>query len=112
MKLHIFIAHIILAIMLIFVIPIYAWSAETITVEIKNFKFVPQEITIKSGTTVQWINKEKRGYHNAWFEALGEPEPEYLFPEDTYDKSFTTAGDFHYRCGPHPEITGVVHVTP
>ena len=111
MKLHIFIAHIILAIMLIFVMPIYAWSAETITVEIKSFKFVPQEITIKSGTTVQWINKEKRGYHNAWFEAQGEPEPEYLFPEDTYDRSFTTAGDFPYRCGPHPEMTGVVHVT-
>ena len=102
--------------MLIFVMPLVVWSAETaaqiVIVEIKGFKFVPQEITIKAGTTVQWINKEKRGYHNAWFEALGEPEPEYLFPDETFDKKFSAAGDYPYRCGPHPEMTGIVHVTP
>jgi plastocyanin len=100
-----------LASVLAIMVPLTAWPAETHVVEIKNFKFNPQDITIKSGDTVRWINKEKRGYHNAWFEQLGEPEPDYLFPEDSYDKTFSQAGDFPYRCGPHPEMTGIVHVT-
>jgi len=111
MKLPLFIAHIILGLLLIFVMPLYAWSAETVVVEIKGFKFNPQEVTIKVGDTVQWINKEKRGYHNAWFESMGDPEPEYMFPDDTYDKTFTASGDFPYHCVPHPEMTGIVHVT-
>jgi len=78
---------------------------------IKKFKFIPQEISIKRGDTVHWINQEKRQYHNVWFEALGEEEPDdYLFPDDSYERQFNKAGSFPYRCGPHPEMTGTVHV--
>ncbi|WP_456412123.1 plastocyanin/azurin family copper-binding protein [Thiolapillus sp.] len=79
-------------------------------VEIIKFKFLPQEITIKAGDKVRWINKEKRQYHNVWFEQLGKPEPDYLFPGDSYERVFKEAGSFPYRCGPHPEMTGMVHV--
>lgn len=78
---------------------------------IKDFKFIPQEITLKRGQTLRWENREKRQYHSVWFEALGEEEPEdYLFPEDAYEREFKKAGSFPYRCGPHPEMTGTVHV--
>lgn len=78
---------------------------------IKNFKFIPQEITIQKGQTLRWENQEKRQYHSVWFEALGEQEPEdYLFPEDTYERRFDQAGTFPYRCGPHPEMLGTVTV--
>ena len=80
-------------------------------VTIKDFKFVPQEITIKRGQILRWENREKRQYHSVWFEALGEKEPEdYLFPDDAYEREFKQAGSFPYRCGPHPEMTGTVHV--
>ncbi|MFA9421159.1 MAG: plastocyanin/azurin family copper-binding protein [Gammaproteobacteria bacterium] len=79
---------------------------------IKDFKFVPQEITIKQGQVLRWQNREKRQYHSVWFEAQGEEEPEdYLFPEDSYEREFGQVGSFPYRCGPHPEMTGIVHVT-
>jgi len=78
---------------------------------IKDFKFIPQEITIKPGQTLRWENREKRQYHSVWFEALGEAEPEdYLFPEDSYARSFDRPGVYPYRCGPHPEMTGTVTV--
>jgi plastocyanin len=81
-------------------------------VSIKDFKFIPQHITIKAGQTIVWENREKRQYHSVWFEALGEAEPEdYLFPQDTYERSFSKSGTFPYRCGPHPEMTGTVTVT-
>ena len=80
-------------------------------VYIKDFKFVPQEITIKRGQTLRWENREKRQYHSVWFEAQGEPEPDYFFPEETYEREFSKTGSFPYRCGPHPRMTGTVHVT-
>ncbi len=77
---------------------------------IKDFKFIPQEITIKRGQTINWENQEKRQYHSVWFEALGEEEPDYIFPDESYQHEFKQSGSFPYRCGPHPEMTGTVHV--
>ena len=86
-------------------------GSENPQVIIKAFKFIPQEITIKRGQTIIWENREKRQYHSVWFEASGEEEPDdYLFPEDSYEREFKQAGSFPYRCGPHPKMTGTVHV--
>ena len=86
-------------------------SDSELLVIIKGFKFIPQEITIKRGQKLHWENREKRQYHSVWFEALGEEEPEdYLFSGDTYEREFKQTGSFPYRCGPHPKMTGTVHV--
>ncbi|MEA1889721.1 MAG: cupredoxin domain-containing protein [Pseudomonadota bacterium] len=88
----------------------FADVAEPLVI-IKDFKFIPQEITIKRGQTLRWENREKRQYHSVWFEALGEEEPDdYLFPDDAYEREFKQMGSFPYRCGPHPEMTGTVIV--
>lgn len=79
-------------------------------VEILKFQFIPQEITIKAGTTVRWTNKEKRQYHSVWFEQAGDPEPPYFFPDETFERSFGQPGVYPYRCGPHPKMTGTVVV--
>ena len=89
-----------------------AAGEDAIRVIIKDFKFVPQHVTIKTGQTVIWENREKRQFHSVWFEALGEEEPaDYLFAEDTYERRFDETGTFDYRCGPHPEMTGSITVT-
>ncbi|MDH5571223.1 MAG: plastocyanin/azurin family copper-binding protein [Gammaproteobacteria bacterium] len=85
-------------------------SDAIVVVEIKNFKFSPQQITIKPGTTIHWINREKRQYHSVWFESSGEPEPDYFFPDESFYKTFNQTGTYPYRCGPHPKMTGVVKV--
>lgn len=90
----------------------FAGDDAELLVIIKDYKFIPQHITIKQGQVLVWDNREKRQYHSVWFEALGEEEPEdYLFPEDTYERSFPNPGTYPYRCGPHPEMTGTVTVT-
>ncbi len=88
----------------------YTFASENPQIIIKKFKFVPQEITIKRGQSVNWSNQEKRQYHSVWFEALGEEEPDYIFPDESYQREFKQSGSFPYRCGPHPEMTGTVHV--
>ena len=85
-------------------------GGEPIVVVIKDFKFTPQEVTIRRGETVRWENHEKRQYHSVWFQASGDPEPDYFFPEEFYERSFGQTGNFAYRCGPHPKMTGTVHV--
>ena len=83
---------------------------DTHVIIIKGFKFNPPEITIKRGETIRWENNEKRQYHSVWFEASGEEETDYFFPEESYERSFNKTGTFPYHCGPHNEMKGAVHV--
>ena len=104
------------SLLLVFLLSIFSHSVfaggEDQLVTIKDFKFIPQEITIKRGQVLRWENREKRQYHSVWFEAAGEEEPEdYIFPDESFEREFKQAGSFPYRCGPHPEMTGIVHVT-
>ncbi len=100
--------------LMIFLLVVFAQEVRTdnklTIVVIKGFQFSAQEITIKRGTTVRWENQEQRQYHNVWFEASGEEEPDYLFPDEFYERVFDEVGSFPYRCGPHPKMTGIVHV--
>ncbi|MCP4430363.1 MAG: plastocyanin [Gammaproteobacteria bacterium] len=87
-------------------------DGDEVLVIIKDYEFIPEQVIIIEGQTVRWENQEKRQYHSVWFQALGEDEPEdYLFPDDSYERTFDTSGNFPYRCGPHPEMLGSVIVT-
>ena len=81
-----------------------------IQVDILKYKFIPAEVTINKGDTILWVNQEKRQYHSVWFEQMGDPEPDYFFPRETFSRTFNEAGQFPYRCGPHPEMLGAVTV--
>ena len=87
-----------------------AINASQHDIAIKKFKFTPAEITIVVGDSIRWTNKEKRQYHSVWFEKHGDPEPDYFFPGEFFERTFNNVGDFSYRCGPHPKMTGIVHV--
>ena len=41
-------------------------EGKPVLVIIKDFKFIPQEITIKRGQKIRWENREKRQYHSVW----------------------------------------------
>ena len=81
-----------------------------VEVIIQKFKFIPETVTIKKGQKIRWVNKEKRQYHSVWFKKDGEAESDYLFPDDTLEKSFDKTGEFNYICGPHPEMIGKIIV--
>jgi len=89
----------------------WTYADEAIIVNIKKFKFDPAEITIKAGDTVRWVNIERRQYHSVWFAAEGEPEPDYFWPDETFERHFDKPGRFPYTCEPHQdEMNGVVIV--
>ena len=84
--------------------------AKDVIVEIYKKQFIPSEVTIEAGDTVIWKNIEKRQYHNVWFKGSGEEEPDYFFPDESYQRKFNQLGSFSYECGPHPKMKGVVIV--
>ncbi len=85
-------------------------SGKEVIVDILKKKFIPAQITINKGDTVIWKNIEKRQYHNVWFKGLEAEEPDYFFPDETYQRTFDELGKFPYECGPHPKMKGLVTV--
>lgn len=77
------------------------------TVIIQNFAFSPQEITVKVGTTVTWINRETD--HDVVSDT-GEFKSPVLANGENFTHTFTEAGEYPYICGLHPSMTGKVIV--
>lgn len=90
-----------------------AVAGETVVVEVRDYAYHPQEVTVHPGDTVRWVNKESRQYHSVWFKAEGGPKSEYFWPEESYQRTFEKPGDYPYECEPHGKshnMRGVVHV--
>lgn len=76
-------------------------------VELKDYRFVPEEITVRVGTTVRWVNREKRQFHNIWFRGLDDEGREYFFPDESRSRRFDKPGVYPYVCEPHDESHGM-----
>lgn len=87
-------------------------AAEISEVGIAQMKFEPQQVKVKPGTTVKWINNEKRTSHSILFDQGELPESERFFPGESWQRTFEKPGVYTYRCGPHPDMTGTVEVAP
>ncbi len=80
-----------------------------------KYTFCPVELTVKPGTTVRWVNVDKRTSHSVLLKDGSEPESDRLFPEETVDLTFLTPGPQDYLCGPHWEtqnMIGMITVEP
>jgi plastocyanin len=77
-------------------------------VEIDQFAFVPQRITVKAGTTVTWINKDDAPHTIASSNKLFKSKA--LDTGGKFSFTFTTPGTYAYFCSVHPHMTGTVVV--
>jgi len=82
-----------------------------VEVRIESYKFDPPELKVKAGTTVKWVNNEKRASHSVIWLGPGGFESERMFPGESYQRKFDQPGTYPYSCGPHPEMKGLVVVT-
>lgn len=84
--------------------------ADTIEVTIAEYKYAPAELKIKAGTTVKWVNNEKRVSHSILFTGPDGFESERFFPGEAWERTFDKPGRYPYSCGPHPEMKGLIEV--
>ncbi len=89
-----------------------AAAAEAVEVLIQDYKYAPAALTVKVGTTVKWVNNEKRTTHSILFTGPGGFESERIFPGESWQRTFDKPGAYAYTCGPHPEMKGKIDVTP
>jgi plastocyanin len=78
-------------------------------IEIKDFHFTPQTLTVKSGETITWINRDEEPHTVVSVEKQFKKSP----PLDT-DQEFTITaaapGTYTYFCSVHPKMTGTIVV--
>lgn len=78
-----------------------------------KYNFCPANVTVKVGTTVRWVNVDRRTSHSVWLKEAQIEESERFFPEEQWEYTFLTPGKYPYLCGPHwkdEEMIGYVEV--
>ena len=77
-------------------------------VQIANFTFKAQVLTVKPGTTVTWTNADDIP-HTVTSNA-GVFKSKVLDSGDKFSFTFAKAGQFGYFCSIHPHMTGTIIV--
>jgi len=88
--------------------PPAAPADDTATVTIDNFAFAPQELTVKAGTTVTWINRDDIPHTVTAVDRSFKSNA--LDTDESYSFTFSTAGEYGYFCSLHPHMTGTIVV--
>jgi len=74
-----------------------------VVVKLYEYNFCPKNVTVKPGTTVRFVNVDKRTSHSVWLKESGEDESERFFPVEFWEFPFKEKGEYPYLCGPHWE---------
>lgn len=82
-------------------------TSSSVTVKMVDFAFQPANLTIKTGTTVTWVNNGAVAHEPAGTGFDTGP----IQPGQNASHTFNTAGTFPYKCVIHPTImTGTITV--
>jgi plastocyanin len=78
---------------------------------IRDFAFAPEQVRVRPGTKVTWVNcgAPATDSHTSTADAGSWTSP-LLAPGETFTQEFATAGAFAYHCQPHPGMRGTVTV--
>jgi len=99
-----------IALLLLSTIPSLSFAQTTHVVQVTDFAFTPQNITIQAGDTVRWENAPGGASHNviANDQSFASGAAQSSF---TYEFTFNNAGGYSYYCAPHQGLGMVGSVT-
>ena len=83
-------------------------QAATVEVKIDNFTFNPQQIAVKAGDTVTWVNHDDIP-HTVTSKTMVY-RSKAMDTDDKFSFTFATPGTFPYFCALHPHMTGTIVV--
>src|SRR5262250_3293114 len=78
-------------------------------IEIKDFMFNPPTITVKSGETITWINRDEEPHTVVSVGKQFQKSPA-LDTDETYTIVAGAPGTYSYFCSVHPKMTGTIVV--
>jgi len=86
-------------------------NAKENKIEIKDFAFNPQTITVKSGEKITWINRDEEP-HTVVSVGKQFKKSSALDTDQAYTIVAGAPGTYSYFCSVHPKMTGTIVVTP
>lgn len=93
-------------------VPTTTVSVSDNTIVISSDGFSAVQITVKAGSIVRWVNKDK-AIHSVVFATDAKINPSGVMSNSqSFSVKFYDAGTYPYHCGVHPDQQGVVIVTP
>ena len=78
-------------------------------IEIKDFAFIPQTVTVKSGEKITWINRDEEP-HTVVSVGKQLKKSSALDTDQTYTIVAGAPGTYSYFCSVHPKMTGTIVV--
>ncbi len=81
-------------------------AGASVKVEIKNYKFGPEEVNVQPGQSVEWENLDGAS-HTILIDGKESPR---LGRGADYSQVFSKPGVHKYQCGLHPSMKGVINV--
>ena len=84
-------------------------TAKENKIEIKDFAFNPQTITVKSGEKITWINRDEEP-HTVVSVGKQFKKSSALDTDQTYTIMAGAPGTYSYFCSVHPKMTGTIVV--
>ena len=83
----------------------------TVQVDMKDIKFVPKEITVPEGSSVEWKNSDPFPHTVTKTGGVGRSfDSGNIAQGKNYSQTFTTEGKIDYVCTIHPGQTGTIQV--
>jgi plastocyanin len=83
-------------------------GSKTHTVTVDGMSFQPDDLTVASGDTVVWVNKDLVA-HTATSETGGF-DSSAIQPEESWKVAFKKKGEFPYFCRLHPTMQAMLRV--
>jgi len=84
-------------------------SSKQNRIEIKDFAFNPQTLTVKSGETVTWINRDEEP-HTVVSVGKKFKKSTALDTDQEFTITAGAPGTYTYFCSVHPKMTGTIVV--
>ena len=88
--------------------PSVAQTPDPNRIEIKEFMFTPNPLTVKAGATVTWLNMDDEPHtvvsNTAMFRSGA------LDTKDSFSFKFAQPGTYHFTCSIHPRMVGTIVV--
>jgi len=75
---------------------------------IKDFMFSPTSLTVKSGSTVVWSNKDEEPHTVVSTDGLFRSGA--VDTDESYSFKFDKPGTYHFACSIHPRMVGTIVV--
>ena len=84
-------------------------GSKSIEIEIKDFAFDPQKITVKSGEKITWINRDGEPHTVVSVGKKFQRSPG-LDTDQEFSIIAGAPGTYEYFCSVHPKMTGTIVV--